>query len=255
MRKLLCGLTIFSAGFGFGQQQPPPPGTGARELFYFGTAPKDALPPPVKAPAKSAKAASPAASATDTLHLGLRYSLLLVGPGDRGQATDPDHNFRKGDCVAADIEANRSGYLYVLAKQSSGDWEPLFPTPGAEGQSNRIDPGQVVRTPPHGCFEIDDPPGSETLFVVLSRNPRDIGELAEGMKTPGEKTNAAVNQVAHDFGTRELSYREVIKADSAAQTPAAHSPARKGPDHAVYVVNGSDKPASTLVTKVEIQHR
>jgi hypothetical protein len=254
MRNLLCLVTILSANLCVGQQQPPPqqPSSGARELFYFGTAPKDTLPPSTKpaAPPKSTKAAPPATGSTGALHLGLRYSLLLVGSGDRGQLTDPDHNFRKGDCVAVNLEANRSGYLYVLAKQSSGDWEPLFPTPGATGESNRIDPGQVIRAPRRGCFEIDDPPGSETLFVVLSRNPRDIDELAEGIKSPGERTNAAVNQVAQQFGTRELSYREVVKT-----APPSPSPAGQEPGHSVYVVSGSDKPASTLVTKVEIQHR
>src|ERR1035438_8478088 len=233
MRSLLVLLMILAATACRGH--PPQPSEGARELFFFGSAPKDALPPIPKAatPAKAAPAApkSPAAPAAPAvpgaLHLGLRYTLLLVeSSGSRGEPADPDRNFRKGDCVALNLESNRSGYLYVLAKQSNGDWMPLFPTPELSDQSNRIDPGQIIRTPKRTCFEIDDPPGTETLFLVLSRNPRDIGELAESMKAPGEtpqlssgptqvasaaRINSAVDQIAEEAGTRELPFREVVK--------------------------------------------
>jgi len=193
-------------------------------------------------------------------------------PGDRGQAVDPERNFHKGDCVAVELEANRSGYLYVLSKQSSGDWVPLFPTPELSDQSNGIDPGRIVRMPRRACFEIDDPPGTETLFVVLSRDPRDIYELSESIKGPGDRPqpssgsnqiasagriNSAVGKIAEESGTRELPFRQVSKpaAHPAAVRGAAGPAARNEPEHAVYVVNGSSKPAATLVTKVEILHR
>ena len=261
MRYLLCVATILSTNFCLAQDQPPQPASGARELFYSGTAPKDTLPPPAAnpaAPAKSTKAVVPAAS-TGALNLGLRYTLLLVGKsGVGGQVTDPERNFRKGDCVAVNLESNRSGYLYVLARESSGDWSPLFPEAGAQQENNRIDPGQVVRVPKHSCFEIEDPPGAENLFVVLSRNLRDIDELTDSIKNPGEKTNLAVNHVAQQFGTRELSYRAVVNSEPAATPPASTAPKatpKKAPEHAVYVVTGADKPASTLVTRVEIRHQ
>ena len=156
MRYLLCLMTILSTNFCVAQEQPQHPASGARELFYSGTAPKDSLPPPAAkptTPAKSTRAVLPAPS-TGALNLGLRYTLLLVGKsGDGGQPTDPERNFRKGDCVAVNLESNRSGYLYVLAKESSGDWTPLFPTEENPHENNRLDPGQVVRMPKHNCFE------------------------------------------------------------------------------------------------------
>jgi hypothetical protein len=284
LRTLLSLVTVLGVTACAAQQAPP--AEGARELFFAGAAPKDELPPVRKAtaPAKAAPATAPPAatgraasgSAADpaaalrALHLGLRYNLLLVSVrGDRGQAVDPDRNFRKGDCVAVELEANRSGYLYVLSKQSSGDWVPLFPTPELSDQSNRIDPGQLVRTPKHGCFEIDDPPGKETLFVVLSRDPRDIYELSESMKGPGDRPqpssgptqiadagriNSAVNRVAEDYGTRDLPFTEVTRPAAKPVRKTTAKPADKPElEHAVYVVNGS-KPASTLVTKIEILH-
>ena len=110
MRYLLCVATILSTNYCVAQEQPHQPASGARELFYSGTAPKDTLPPPAAkapTPAKSTKAVVPAPS-TGALNLGLRYTLLLVGKsGDGGQPTDPERNFRKGDCVAVNIESNR----------------------------------------------------------------------------------------------------------------------------------------------------
>ena len=279
MRRLLALMTAFGATACMAQQ--PPPAEGARELFFAGAAPKDELPPVRQsaAPAKAAPAGVPRttpgsaadrAAALGALHLGLRYKLLLVSArGDRGQPVDPERNFRKGDCVAIELEANRSGYLYVLSKQSSGDWVPLFPTPELSDQTNRIDPGQIVRTPKRACFEIDDPPGTETLFVVLSRDPRDIYELSNSIKSPGDRPqpssgptqiasagriNSAVDRIAEDYGTRDLPFKQVAKP--APLRKAAAKPAdQPDPENAVYVVNGSSKPAATLVTKVEILHR
>jgi hypothetical protein len=283
MRRLLAVMTAFGATACMAQQ--PAPAEGARELFFAGAAPKDELPPVRQsaAPAKAAPAGAPRATsgpaadraaALGALHLGLRYKLLLVGArGDPGQPVDPERNFRKGDCVAIELEANRSGYLYVLSKQSSGDWVPLFPTPELSDQTNRIDPGQIVRTPKHACFEIDDPPGTETLFVVLSRDPRDIYELSDSIKSPGNRAqpssgqtqvaaagriNSAVDRIAEEYGTRDLPFKQVARpaAQPVPLRKAAAKPADKPePESAVYVVNGSSKPAATLVTKVEILHR
>ena len=261
MRRLLGLVTILGA-MACLAEEPPPPVEGARDLFFAGVKPKDALPPVRKA---AAKTTPPGAVVPGAMHLGLRYTLLLVGGrGDRGQPVAPERNFRKGDCVALELETNRSGYLYVLSKQSSGDWVPLFPTPELSDQSNRIDPGEIVRTPKQSCFEIDDPPGVETLFVVLSRDPRDVYELSDGIQGPRDRPqpaatevasagriNSAVDRMSEAYGTRDLPFRQVAKA-APAKAPAL---AKNETEHTVYVVNGSNAPAATLVTKVEILHR
>ncbi len=278
MRSLLNLATALAATACMAQQPPPQPAEGARELFFAGAAPKDEL-APVRHPAPPAASQPGAAPGSAigraaAMHLGLRYTLLLVrSRGDRGQPVDPQRNFHKGDCVAIELEANRSGYLYVLSKQSSGDWVPLFPTPQLSDQGNRIDPGQIIRTPKQACFEIEDPPGAETLFVVLSRDPRDIYELSEGIKGTSDRPqpssgatelasagriNSAMDRIAEEYGTRDLPFKEVARpaAQPAPPRKAGAKPTDKGAlESAVYVVNGSSKPASTLVTKVEIFHR
>jgi hypothetical protein len=259
--------------------QAPAPG-GARELYYFGAGAKDKLPPIQRAsaprqssapgpqhkavqpdPAPEAPPPSPEAAA---VHLGLRYNVVLVDqPSGRSEVVDPDRMFKKGDCLAIEFDANRSGYLYVMVKQSSGTWQPLFPSPEMSNEANQIDPGQKVRVPRGYCFEISDPPGTETLFVVLSRDPRDLFDLYRGIKgeqappSPPGRTrpdavqlasasivNNAVAQMAKQFGTRDLVIRKVAQAVDSRDVP-----------NSVYVVNASDKPTSTVVTQLQIRHR
>ena len=261
---------------------------GARDLFYFGATQKDALPPiqktsaprtsrtpapvtqsagsqPPRPPGSPGTAiAMPAGDSKNTLHLGFRYTVQLVNQTTgKAEAVDPDREFKKGECVRMEVESNQSGYLYVLSKQSSGGWMPLFPSAEMPDESNVADPGQKVRAPKDYCFEIGDPAGTETLFVVLSRSPRDFFELYDAIKagnsSPGNNTkapaaaaqladarlmNSAVEKMAKNFGTRDLVIKKV-----------APSPETRDTDYSVYVVNGSDKPTSTVVKKVEIRHK
>jgi hypothetical protein len=50
--------------------------------------------------------------------------------------------------------------------------------------------------------------------------------------------------MATNFGTRDLVIKKVTQATDKRET-----------DYSVYVVNGSDRPSSTVVKKVEIRHR
>jgi len=196
MRRLLALVTALGATAGMAQQ--PPPAEGARELFFAGAAPKDELPPVRQsAPAKAAPATVPPASqpgratsgsaaALGAVHLGLRYNLLLVSArGDRGQPVDPDRNFRKGDCVAVELEANRSGYLYVLSKQSSGDWVPLFPTPELSDQSNRIDPGRIVRRRSTLALKLTTRPGQRPCSWCCRGTPATLTNCPKASRVRG----------------------------------------------------------------------
>ena len=285
--QTLLGLmgTLAVGGLLAQQPQPQPKIEGARDLFYFGATQKDTL-PPIQRTSTAGKGAKPAPAVVQSAgtqpgrvpvtpgaaveaaavpHLGFRYTLALVNQtSGKAAAVDPDRDFHKGECVRIEVESNQSGYLYVLAKQSSGGWLPLFPSSEMPDESNVADPGQKVRAPKDYCFEIGDPPGTETLFVVLSRSPRDFFELYDAIKTPANvapaKTskstsspvqmadarlvNSAVEKMAKTFGTRDLVIKKV--------TPGTD---KQDTDYSVYVVNGSDKPSSTVVKKVEIRHR
>jgi hypothetical protein len=276
-------MGLLAVGGGLMAQQPSPPQRtqGTRDLFYFGATQKDTLPPIRKTStaAKGAKSLPAGAQSAGTQaepapvtpgaaedpasvpHLGFRYTVALVDPtSGKAEAVDPDRDFRKGECVRIEVESNHSGYLYVLSKQSSGGWLPLFPSSEMPDESNVIDPGQKVRAPKDYCFEIGDPPGTENLFVMLSRSPSDFFELYDAIKTPPAENskptsnpvqvadarlvNSAVEKMATAFGTRDLVIRKVTTATD-----------KRESDYSVYVVNGSNKPSSTVVKKVEIRHR
>ena len=56
--------------------------------------------------------------------------------------------------------------------------------------------------------------------------------------------NSEVARIADRAGTRDLLIRKISQPADAQKPP-----------HSVYVVNGSDKPASSIVAEIKIQHR
>lgn len=224
-----------------------------RQLYYLASSSKESL-PPVKRDSAATEAPKPG-----VVHLGLRYNLVLVDGSGKSKPISSDRILRNGDCFAIDLQSNRSGYLYVLAKQSSGSWMPLLPSVQMPDERNVVDPGRKIRIPKSYCFEVHNPAGAETLFVVLSRDPRDFYELYEGIKQKeanaasaapkqlgsGAGTlTAAVDHLNQRFGTRDIVIRK-------AETPEANDE----PRGSVYVVNASDKPVSSLVTEIHVRHR
>jgi hypothetical protein len=246
-------MLFVAAGFAGAQDETA---EGTRQLYYLATPAKDAVPP-----LPQTGGPPPAAHATaGALHLGIRYNVVLIGQDHQAHPVPSDHMFKVGDCFAIDLQANRSGYLYVLARQSSGSWTPL---PDMPGQRDALPQGKKVRIPSGACFEVHNPPGTETLFVVLSRDPRDFFELYQSVKSsegsPGnprksgagetqmastDKLNAAVEHLDEKFGqSRDISIAR-INDSTRSDEPAG----------AVYVVNTSKKPSTSLVTKIQVRH-
>lgn len=267
MRTVVSVILLGAAAGAPAQQQPEP--EGARELYYRAMVQKDPPPPVRRVAARSGGAPAQAPAAPDNtgaMHLGLRYNLVLVN-ADSGsaQSAAPDRMFRAGECFAIDIESNRAGFLYVLAKQSSGSWQPLLPStdPDMATESNAIVPGKKIRIPLEHCFELRNPPGVETLFVVLSREPRDTFELYENIKAPATQapdaprrtaatvqmadarvTDGAVAHMREQFGSRDIAIKRVSQPLGSAEPPES-----------VYVVNSSSSPSSNLAAQIEVHHR
>jgi hypothetical protein len=259
-------LTLFAVAALQGQQQAEP--QGARELFYNAMVQKDPPPPAHKAPERTAS--PPPASgrgltapivpvSTAAVHLGLRYNVVLVDDSGRYRPAAPDRIFRAGECFAIELEANRAGFLYVLAKQSSGSWKPLLPStdPDMASESNVVTPGVKIHVPAQHCFEVQNPPGVDTLFVVLSREPRDSFEQENLTAPPKPARTAAAVEVAdasigdnavsrmrEEFGTRDIAIKKVSQPLAAAE-----------PVGSVYVVNASLNPSSNVAAQIEIHHR
>lgn len=240
--------------------------SGAREYFFLGAQKKDTL-APMRAEAVVHKTSQPVNKplAAGAVHLGLRYNLLLVDEAtNKSEMVDPDRDFKPGECFAIQFSSNRSGYLYVTAIQSSGTAMALLPSPQMKGESNRIDPGQTIRVPQNHCFEIGNPPGDENLFVALSRDPAETYKLqqdSEGASPDQQPKQAEAasniemadarelnNEVQHL--TERFASRDIAIVKTGAQPASADEPA-----HAVYVVDESPKPTSTIVAHIVVHHR
>lgn len=229
---------------------------GTRQLYYLETGPKETLPP--IAPA-STTPIPPAKS--QVKHLGLHYNVVLVDASGHRRPISSERVLQAGDCFAIDLHSNRSGYVYVFAKQSSGSWIPLLPSAEMPDESNILDPERTLQVPKGHCFEVRNPPGDETLFVVLSRNPSDFYELYENFKSGANGTgnhsapqhlqfaeasrlDAAVEHLDQRFGTRDIAITKVQTSHDNAE-----------PVGSVYVVNTSSRPTSSIVTTIIVRHR
>lgn len=251
-------LWIFFFALGSASTRQEQSAEGTRQLYYLATSSKDSL-PPVASSARGVQAPK-----TGAVHLGLRYNIVLVDRSGERQHISADRVLHTGDCFAIDIESNRSGYLYVFAKQSSGSWRPLLPSPEMPDATNVLDPGKKMQVPNGYCFRIQDPPGREMLFVVLSRDPRDFYELYEGYKA---KSGGSVPGSSSQGGS-ELQMATAGKLDSAVQhlderfttrdisiTKASMPQEKSEPAGSVYVVNTSGRPTSSIVTKIIVRHQ
>src|SRR6185503_18348667 len=233
----------------------------ARELFY--TPPADAAKPAATAKAPEAKAvvkntaAKSKAGDTHTLTasvpLGLRYAVLKRNAGGQYGEVDPDTNFSSGDRIRLKVDANTSGYLYVVMQGSSGTWKLLFPAAEVAGGSNLVRKGESRQIPPgdRGQFVFDEQAGNEKLFIVLTRQPEpDLDKLIYSMGgKPGEPKDrslvaqasvgdSVVSKLRNQVASRDLVFEKVDSTENAA-----------------YVVNPSNAPDARLVVDIALKHK
>lgn len=248
-------LPILAMSAVFGQNQPV---LKARELFY--TPPADAPKPPETAKAAAKKVAvksSPKAADTHTLAasvpLGLRYAVLKRDATGQFQEIDPDTSFRSGDRIRLKVDANTSGYLYVVMQGSSGTWKLLFPSAEVAGGSNLVRKGESRQIPPGntGQFVFDEQAGNEKLFIVLTRQPEpDLDKLIYSMGgKPGDAKDRSlvaqasvgdnvVSKLRNQVAARDLVFEKVDSTENAA-----------------YVVNPSNAPDARLVVDLALKHK
>jgi hypothetical protein len=230
------------------------PSLKARELFY--TPPPDAVKPAeAKSPAKKAPTpVKPVAAKSGETHtltasvpLGLRYAVLKRDANGQYNEVNPDTNFRSGDRIRLHVDANTTGYLYVVMQGSSGTWKLLFPSAEVAGGSNLVHKGDSRQIPSgdKGQFFFDEQAGNEKLFIVLTRQPEaDLDKLIYAMG--GSKALVAQASVGDDMVSKlrnQVKSRDLVfeKSDSN--------------ENAAYVVNPSTAPDARLVVDVALKHK
>src|SRR4051794_33105451 len=152
-------------------------------------------PPPatteVPTPARPAPMVSNAAYMPEK-PLGLRYALVKVTDGVESEV-NPTAAFHSGDMVRVKVEGNRDGYLYVIARGSSGNWKPLFPAPDINGGDNRVAAHANYSLPSNTqAFSFDEQAGEEKLFIIYSAEPlRDMEGMIPSLSQQGRSDKPA----------------------------------------------------------------
>ncbi|MCZ2074496.1 MAG: DUF4384 domain-containing protein [Bryobacterales bacterium] len=292
---LLAGVAALSPAPGFSQSSHS---LSARELFY--APPPEAQPDRVspktpsrkKAPAKAdiAKADNPvvprraprksveperpqngaelvAVSHKPRFPLGLRYSVLKSADGVNYSETDAGTVFRSGDKLKISLQSNDTAHLYMVARGSSGTWSVLFPNPEVARGSNIVAPGRTYEMPSGGRIVFDEQPGTEKMFIVLSRRPEpNLEELiyslsstaqppaVEREQAPAKQLMIAQNRTSIDDALigkirQEMVARDLIFEKVDESTPGARK------ENAVYVVNPSGDPDARLIVDLQLKHR
>jgi hypothetical protein len=113
--------------------------------------------------------------------LGLRYSLIMKGPGGIDLEVDPTTPVGKDDAPRLAVQTNEDGYLSVHDTRSTSDAPTLlFPTSG-EG---RVAGRQPVAVALDTLFDLQQTAEQVRLLLVFSRSPHDVNSP----KPPGTPT-------------------------------------------------------------------
>jgi len=297
----LAPLLAVVAMAAWGQENAP---LRARELFY--TPPPDASAAklqtpaapaapapkkiakttPGKRPASSEGAAQPVPTQAVVenpaalVPLGIRYSVLKRNAAGVYQEVDVDTTFHSGDRIRLEAQANSTGYLYVVAQGSSGNWQVLFPSREVSNGSNVVHRGETRLVPGgnQGQFVFDEQAGTEKLFLVLSRQPEQSLEKLiysmGGQTAPADPTVVkpaatepnrvlmAQATIGDDVISRirgQVTARDLIfeKVDNEKVVAANDKPAggEVKMETAAYVVSRNTAPDARLVVDLKLKHQ
>jgi hypothetical protein len=245
-------------------ESAPPPAAAKK------TRPKTSEPAPPRAPAPSRPEDAEivnVALGRNRIPLAMRYSVIKVMPDGEEFEVSPTLVFRTGDRVRLRLEVNQQGYLYIVARGSSGIWKPLFPAPELGDNLIEARKSYVLPSPGH-TWTMDSQPGEEAMFVVFSRQPAaDLDSMIDTLRNrPAPKTTAPRVTLAKNFDDqfvqqyRSLYARDLViekmeapgPAPLLADTPPAES---RRTENAVYIASESTADDAQLVANIKLLHR
>ena len=172
---------------------------------------------------------------------GIRYRVLRREPSGEAAEVDAETTFRSGDRIRFAFEPNVDGFLYVVQRGSTGRWSVLLPHPEINDGRNAVTGFEEVTIPPEGWFRMDDNPGTEQVFVYLSREPIEALPGGTGrVVTAHSADEHTVSVLAGSVRTRDLVFEKEGTPD--------------GSDQVAYVVNHGNAGGAVAWT-VELEHR
>jgi len=256
----------------------------AREMFYAAKEEASAPKPKAQKPAGNANANAKNGSTTpvgstvvpppeakfinvvNSPPLGLRYTVLKRA-GSQASEVTPEGVFRSGDRIQLGIDVSDTGYLYIVNQGSSGKWTVLFPSPEIAHGDNRVESGHNYVVPQGHVFSFVGDPGTEKLFVILSRQPEQamdqlIYSIQRGEQAPAAqpaKGNSALPVLRAAISPVDNSLVENLRIlysrDLMIEKVEDSEEQGKRPDKAVYVVNPNGKSDSRVVADIVLNHQ
>jgi hypothetical protein len=220
---------------------------------------------PDPGPATSVKPEPPVSHAVVIPYLGLRYSILQDKPGSDRQEVDPERVFRSGERFYLSLESNDAAYLYVILKSSQGTWDVLFPDPDIDNGNNRLNAKSPVLVPSAANpFFFDENPGTEKLFIVLSRHPeQDLNNLIRSVKQDTPAGKAAPGGTAMASNRRTISDTDVSRFKATTELASRgiaiegvkRASTERSGETAVYMVNTSAEDNSRVTANIVLKHQ
>ena len=151
--------------------------TAVAGMGCYQQAPQPAALPAQSQAAGNAAPSAPAADGSTTLSLS-----VAVEPehGAPGQTVGPDY-FHGGmdDRFRLVFKAGQEGFLYVINRGSTGNFDLLFPNRAAGLPNNLVKAGESLRIPPEGensWMRFSNAPGVENISIFLSKTRVDVLE-------------------------------------------------------------------------------
>jgi serine/threonine protein kinase len=191
--------------------------------------------------------ASAGAGEAAPANTGLRYRILQRLENGQEINVDTSTPFRSGDSVRFAFESNTNGYLYVVSEGSSGRWMVLFPSPQINGGSNAIKAFEDYLVPSDNWFTFNGPPGTERVFVFLSKEP--VADLP-GFDRPVTQVQTLARNDIQGLEQRVRSRDLVLETSSTRIRKTADGQLIQG----TYVVN-RDEFGKAVVARFELIHR
>jgi hypothetical protein len=218
---------VFAVGFA-GLAQVTKPSLDARDLYLERVGASEvstAAPAKGATPKESRDLKKSQQTNGDARSLGIRYNVLLVdAKNGLPQPVDPERTFQTGDCIALELQANRSGHLYILTEGTSHEWAALFPSDLDSSETTVVSSGVRTRAPAKNCLEFTNPPGTERLFLILLQDPADVKELVRlyrmsSVATPTAASSAAMEKLQDRFASRDLKIKKVQQPEAPDERP------------------------------------
>ena len=152
------------------RRRPPKTNTNATSAANVSTATNTNTTTPPATNRPPSRKAQPA--------IGLGYTIFMREPSGRAIRVEPTREFRTGDRIRIALEPNTDGYLYIFNSENSAAPRMIFPDARLDDGDNWVEAHVPVEVPSSEepeerlrWFEFFGDPGSERVFIVVTREP------------------------------------------------------------------------------------